>query len=120
MPESRPPIIVAPDLETPGIKANIWYSPTITACFLGITSNLLPDLGGFGALFKHSISQIAIPPAIKANPTVVATAYVDSWSFSKNPAKPAGIVAITQFNINLTATGSCLNSPAILEIKSFR
>ena len=66
-PISRPPMMVAPERETPGIMAMHCTAPTPSAVFQGMSSTV-PGTRGF---ISRSISRIRMPPTIRATATTI-------------------------------------------------
>ena len=61
-PSKSPPIIVAPDLETPGNIERTWKRPIFRDCEI----DKLSTSRYFGLILIFSTINIAIPPAISA------------------------------------------------------
>ena len=86
-----PPMMVAPDLETPGIIAKAWHKPISKACFLEI--DLI--LENFGLIWRFSIKKIIRPPIISEMAMTIGENKVSLMkSWPKKPNKTAGMVEI--------------------------
>ena len=59
-----PPMMVAPDRETPGTSASTWHRPTPKARLTGMPSTACT----VGAGRSRSTTSITTPPATKATP----------------------------------------------------
>ncbi len=93
-PSSRPPMIVAPERETPGNRIDsTWMQPMPSASFQGMSSRLVT----VAAWRRRSISRMATPPSASASATGSGwKKWASIQSSVGNPTTTAGMVPMTR------------------------
>ena len=90
---ARPPVMVAPERETPGMMANIWASPTINASIQRIEASVRSRAA------KRSTAQSSTPITIRAEAMSRGSRKELSACFSSaRPAMAPGTVAMMRYS----------------------
>ncbi len=95
-PNSRPPMMVAPDREVPGIIARHWAQPIFRASFQVMSSTCSARI----TCFRRSAQSMTTPPTTSARATVIGL-NSHSWirSANRTPRTTAGKNAISRLAV---------------------
>src|SRR5574343_453682 len=114
-PKSRPPMMVAPEREVPGINANAWAIPSLKASTTDISSTVCTRM----TCWRRSAHRITNAPRMKVVATAIGLNRLALIALPKaRPRMASGRKATNRLRMNLRAAGSDVAPWATLSSRS--